>query len=143
MTGAALSIPSGRIKDKTSQPDSAFQRLQHRVQLIDDRAVFKITVSGVEIAGLVLEALPLVITALEHYRAGKGVLASLIRWRDLLKKLIDHLKDLQTIYSTKIRTLLQISGTDDSHLTDAACTKVSAQKLNKQQDREIPGHSYG
>ncbi|KAJ8126018.1 hypothetical protein O1611_g7620 [Lasiodiplodia mahajangana] len=48
--------------------------------------------SGFEIAGVVLGAIPLVISALENYEAGKGIAASMIRWKGLLQDLIFKLK---------------------------------------------------
>ncbi|KAI1171588.1 hypothetical protein F4777DRAFT_565034 [Nemania sp. FL0916] len=48
--------------------------------------------SGFEIAGIVLGAIPLVISALEHYQAGIGVISSIMKWEGLLDDLLSDLK---------------------------------------------------
>ncbi|KAL8364656.1 hypothetical protein RB595_003777 [Gaeumannomyces hyphopodioides] len=63
--------------------------------------------SGFEVAGLVLGAIPLVISALEHYRAGKGVTSSLVKWRGHLNTLIYRLKLQRTFFYLQILDLLR------------------------------------
>jgi hypothetical protein len=66
--------------------------------------------SGFEIAGIVLGTIPLVIAALEHYRAGKGVASSFIKWHGHLDTLVFRLKLQHTFFYLQIRDLLRESG---------------------------------
>ena len=72
--------------------------------------------SGFEIAGLVLGALPIVVSALESYKAGQGLVASLMKWRGLLDTLIHRLQNARCVFSLKLETLLVAAGIDDQSL---------------------------
>ncbi|KAL8371276.1 hypothetical protein RB595_001222 [Gaeumannomyces hyphopodioides] len=63
--------------------------------------------SGFEVAGVLLGAIPLVISALEHYKAGKGVASSLVKWRGHLDTLIYRLKLQRTLFYLQILELLR------------------------------------
>jgi hypothetical protein len=63
--------------------------------------------SGLEVAGVVLGVLPLVIDALSDYRQGKGLLASVKKYRGLLDDLIHKLKIHKTTFYLDILELLR------------------------------------
>ena len=50
------------------------------------------------------------ISALENYKAGQGVVASLMTWRSLLDTSIHRLQHARCIFSLKIETLLKAAG---------------------------------
>ncbi|KAI1131387.1 hypothetical protein F5Y10DRAFT_286767 [Nemania abortiva] len=69
--------------------------------------------SGFEIAGIVLGVIPLVISALENYQAGKGIAASIIKWKGLLQDLFFKLKLQRKMFYLDILELArsaQVSG---------------------------------
>ena len=66
--------------------------------------------SGIEIAGLVLGALPVVISALQNYKAGRGPFASLTKESGLLDSLIHRLQHARCVFSVKLETLLLAAG---------------------------------
>ncbi|KAK0668907.1 hypothetical protein QBC41DRAFT_320875 [Cercophora samala] len=84
--------------------------------------------SGFEVAGVVLGAIPLVIAALEHYQAGKGAVASFLKYGGLLENLILRLKIQQHLYHTDILFLLQAAGIVELNLPDeetvVACLRL-------------------
>lgn len=63
--------------------------------------------SGFEIAGVVLGAIPIIIEALSAYREGKGFLAIIRKWHGLLDELIHQLKMQQTHFYLDILELLR------------------------------------
>ncbi|KAI1115603.1 hypothetical protein F5Y14DRAFT_460325 [Nemania sp. NC0429] len=63
--------------------------------------------SGFEIAGIVLGALPLMISALEHYKSGRSTLASIVKYQGQLTKLLDRLKDQRRAFYFEILDLLR------------------------------------
>jgi len=63
--------------------------------------------SGFEIAGVVLGAIPLIISALENYKAGKGVVATMLKYHGLLDDLIHRLKTQQMFFYIDILQLLR------------------------------------
>lgn len=66
--------------------------------------------SGFEIAGVLLGAIPLIISALEHYKTSKGVAVSFLKWHGLLDTLIIRLKLQQTFFYLQILELLREAG---------------------------------
>lgn len=74
--------------------------------------------SGFEVAGVVLGAIPLVIASLEHYQAGKGAVASFVKYGGLLENLILRLTIHQHLYHTDILFLLQAAGVVELNLRD-------------------------
>ena len=66
--------------------------------------------SGIEVAGLVLGAIPIVISALQSYKAGQGPIASLKKRCGPLLTLIDRLQDARCVFAVKLETLLLAAG---------------------------------
>jgi hypothetical protein len=92
--------------------------------------------SGFEVAGVVLGAIPLVISALEHYKSGKGVASSFIKWRGHLDTLIFRLKMQRTFFYLDISELLRLANVieleDSVDLTEEDCVAIlSDAKLGK------------
>ncbi|KAI1123793.1 hypothetical protein F5Y10DRAFT_45532 [Nemania abortiva] len=63
--------------------------------------------SGFEIVGVVFGAIPLVISALEHYKTGQSIVAALIKYQGQLDKLLHQLKAQQTAFYFEILQLLR------------------------------------
>ncbi|KAK4646288.1 hypothetical protein QC761_209110 [Podospora bellae-mahoneyi] len=84
--------------------------------------------SGFEVAGVVLGVIPLVIASLEHYQAGKGAVASFVKYGGLLENLILRLTIHQHLYHTDILFLLQAAGVVELNLrhedTVAECFRL-------------------
>ena len=93
--------------------------------------------SGFEIAGLVLGALPILISALENYKAGKGPVASWRKWRGLLDILIHRLHSARCVFTLKLETLLIAAGIDcqtlqnEQHYIRILTDEKVAQKLQE------------
>lgn len=62
--------------------------------------------SGLEVAGVVLGALPLVISALEHYAKGVDSIKRYHKYRIQLQSLIDAIKTQQVIFADTLEQLL-------------------------------------
>lgn len=93
--------------------------------------------SGIKIAGLVLGALPVMISALQNYKAGQGAVASLMTWRSLLDASIHRLQHARCIFSLKIETLLRAAGIriDGQNLQDGQyCIRIL---MNERVAREL------
>ncbi|KAK4230288.1 hypothetical protein QBC38DRAFT_516973 [Podospora fimiseda] len=103
--------------------------------------------SGFEIAGVVLGAIPLVISALEHYQTGKGTLASFLKYGGLLEDLIFRLKLQQDLYSIDIFTLLQELGVIEPGPMDKAnideCIMLLRDPNTKDEIEQYFGILYG
>lgn len=85
--------------------------------------------SGFEIAGIILGSLPLVISALEHYKSGKSVASALVQWRGHLDTLIHRLKQQDILFFLSLRDLLHIAGVQELSagrldLTREECAKI-------------------
>lgn len=99
--------------------------------------------SGLEICGVVLGVIPLVISALEHYKAGKGAAAAFVKWRGHLDTLIFRLKLQNTFFYLQIRELLreaqvaQLEGQID--LTEEQCMAVFRDKQTGEEVKEYLG----
>ena len=63
--------------------------------------------SGVEIVGIVLGALPLVISAIEHYHDGLDPLKDYVRYSSTLKSLRTRLKTDQILFEGTLKCLLR------------------------------------
>ncbi|KAF5569139.1 hypothetical protein FPANT_13977 [Fusarium pseudoanthophilum] len=63
--------------------------------------------SGFEVAGIVLGALPLLISALSAYKANKSTISVWKKYRGLLDDLIHELKTHKTLYYLNILSLLR------------------------------------
>lgn len=96
-----------------------------------------------EICGIVLGIIPLVISALEHYKAGKGAAAAFIKWRGQLDTLIFRLKLQRTFFYLHMLELLreaqvaQLGGRVD--LTEEECVAVLRDKQTGEEIREYLG----
>ena len=93
--------------------------------------------SGTEIAGFVLGALSVVISALEKYKAGQGPVASLMKWSSLLDTLIHRLQNARCVFSLKLETLLRAAGIriDGQNLQDGQyCIRIL---MNKRVARKL------
>ncbi len=73
-----------------------------RCALLDQIAVM----SGVEIIGLILGGLPLVISAIEHYRDGLDPLKDYFRYDNTLKSLRTRLRIQQDLFEGTLQRLL-------------------------------------
>jgi hypothetical protein len=62
--------------------------------------------SGVEVAGLVLGALPLLLAGLQFYAEGISVTKRYWKYREEVKSLLGELQTESTVYENSIRTLL-------------------------------------
>ncbi|KAK0623846.1 hypothetical protein B0T14DRAFT_517130 [Immersiella caudata] len=80
--------------------------------------------SGFEVAGVILGAIPLVIAALEHYKSGKSVASALVQWRGHLDTLIHRLRQQDTLFLLSLR----------EHLDIAAVQELSAGRLDLTQE---------
>jgi len=65
--------------------------------------------SGFEVAGVILGAIPLLISTLEHYRSGKGAASSFIKFHGHLDTLIFRLKLQRTFFYLDILELLRVA----------------------------------
>ena len=99
--------------------------------------------AALEICGVVLGVIPLVISALEHYKAGKGAAAAFVKWRGHLDTLIFRLKLQRTFFYLQILELLreaqvaQLEGRID--LTEEQCVAVLRDKQTGEEIREYLG----
>jgi hypothetical protein len=64
-------------------------------------------VTGVETAGLVLGAIPLLISALENYEKLTAPTKAFLRWKGHLRRLILELYTIRTSYDQAVRLLLK------------------------------------
>ncbi|KAI1654574.1 hypothetical protein F4813DRAFT_398914 [Daldinia decipiens] len=69
--------------------------------------------SGFEIAGVILGVIPLVISAVEDYKASKGALASMLQWKVLLSHLTQALLDQKLAFHLDIVELLRLVGVEE------------------------------
>ncbi|RWA07670.1 hypothetical protein EKO27_g7440 [Xylaria grammica] len=103
--------------------------------------------SGFEIAGIVLGAIPLVISALEHYKTGQSTLAALLKYQGQLDKLLYQLKVQQTAFYFDILQLLrgaeieEVEDRTDISLED--CLLILRNNKNGGQLQEYLGIHYG
>ncbi|KAJ4251037.1 hypothetical protein NW762_011687 [Fusarium torreyae] len=103
--------------------------------------------SGFEVAGVVLGTLPLLISALEHYKAGKGVAATIIKYHGLLDSLISRLKQQRTFFHLEILDLLRESGVpeavDQPDLPEEECLRVLNDAKTGFELQKYLGNLYG
>lgn len=102
--------------------------------------------SGFEVAGVVLGTIPLVISALEHYRSGKGTASSFVKWRGHLDTLIFRLKLQQTFFYLDILELLRVANIDELEdrvdLTEEECIAILSDAKTGKGVREFIGPLY-
>lgn len=103
--------------------------------------------SDVEIAGLVLCAIPLVISALEHYKAGRGLLKSIKESHGLLDTLIFRLKLQNTFFCLHISEILREAGVQEAveqiNLSEVECVRLLQDANTGKQVAEHLGRLYG
>lgn len=103
--------------------------------------------SWFEIAGVVLGAIPLVISALENYRSGKGTARAFLKWRGDLDTLISRLKRQQMLFSFDTRKLLVVANVDEPDAgidyTDMECVELLSRKGTENKIRDFLGTFYG
>ncbi|KAI8948203.1 hypothetical protein F4801DRAFT_581628 [Xylaria longipes] len=99
--------------------------------------------SGFEIAGIVLGAIPLVISALENYKTGQSTLAALVKYQGQLDKLLYQLKVQQTEFYFDILELLrsaEIEEVDDRvNISLEDCLSILQNNKNGGQLQEYLG----
>lgn len=98
--------------------------------------------SGFEVAGVVFGAIPLVISALEHYKAGKGAVATFFKWRDQLDVLIYRLKVQRCLLHLNLVELLRSAGIEDAieeDLTEEQCLQILKDSNNEEAVRQYLG----
>ncbi|KAI0834505.1 hypothetical protein F5Y06DRAFT_300610 [Hypoxylon sp. FL0890] len=99
--------------------------------------------SGFETAGVILGVIPLVISALEHYKANKGVLASFVKWDGQLDTLIERLEDQRLSFYFDILELLQGAGVDDvmgsDYVPEEICVSILRNMKNEIEIKEYFG----
>ncbi|KAJ8132384.1 hypothetical protein O1611_g1240 [Lasiodiplodia mahajangana] len=101
--------------------------------------------SGLEVAGVVLSVIPLVISALEHYKAGKGAAATFLKWRDQLDTLIYRLKLQKCLLHLDLMELLRGAGVEsavEEDPTEEECLRVLRDSKNEQVVQEYLGTVY-
>ncbi|KAI0505310.1 hypothetical protein F5B22DRAFT_528149 [Xylaria bambusicola] len=101
--------------------------------------------SGFEVAGVVLGAIPLVISALEHYKAGKGAAATFFKWRDQLDTLIYRLKLQRCLLHLHLMELLRDAGVEgavEDDLTEEEILQILKNTKNEDSVREYLGVVY-
>lgn len=95
---------------------------------------------------MVLSAIPLVISALEHYKAGKGVAASFVKWRGQLDTLIFRLKLQRTFFYLQILELLRSVGVqhvvDRLDVTEEQCVVILQDTKDGAEIKEYLGLLY-
>ncbi|KAH6641213.1 hypothetical protein F5144DRAFT_506286 [Chaetomium tenue] len=103
--------------------------------------------SGFEIAGVVLGAIPLVISALENYRSGKGAARAFLKWRGDLNILISRLKRQHMLFSFDTRKLLVVANVDDPDgrvdYTEMECVELLSKKGTENKIRSFLATFYG
>ena len=102
--------------------------------------------SGFEVAGIFLGAIPLVISALSEYRQGKGVWASLRKTGGLLDDLIHQLKTQRTGFYLDILELLREARVpevlEDGDPTEEKCVDILQDTKTSIQVKNYLGHLY-
>lgn len=102
--------------------------------------------SGFDVAGVVLGVIPLIISALEDYKAGKGVATALVKWRGLLDTLIFRLKLQKTLFYLQVMELLRdagVSGLADAvDISEEDCVKALRDAQTGEEVEEYLGYLY-
>ena len=91
-------------------------------------------------------AIPLLISALENYKAGKGAVASILKWRGQLDTLIFRLKGQRMSFYFAILELLRNAGVDEVvesiDITEEDCLLFLQSAKNGDQIRDYLGGLY-
>jgi hypothetical protein len=84
---------------------------------VSEAFALTVSMSGFEIAGLVLGSLPLIIAAIEHYESSLDRAAVFFKWQDVLEKAIRELWIQHTSFEMTLRTLL-VDHTSEAELDE-------------------------
>lgn len=87
--------------------------------------------SGFEVAGVVLGAIPLIIEAIKAYKAGKSAASMFVQWRGLLDRLLDKLEFQDFDFYMSIRNLLQAAGVEVLYDDKVACREALCRPENQ------------
>ncbi|KAF3195663.1 hypothetical protein TWF225_000059 [Orbilia oligospora] len=100
--------------------------------------------SGIEIAGLVLGAVPLVIAALEHYEDIIGPAKSFVKFKGELGRAIRELRNYHTLFEQSIEVLLRPVTTDQelNEMIDNTKSKLWEDPSIEKDLRENLGRAY-
>ncbi|KAI0153070.1 hypothetical protein GGR57DRAFT_492502 [Xylariaceae sp. FL1272] len=99
--------------------------------------------SGFEIAGIVLGAIPLVISAIEHIQANKGTVGALLHHRHGLIKLLRKLRNQRIYFYYSMRELILETGIDNNpDLEEEDCFLILQDKHTEATLRGRLGHHY-
>ncbi|KAK6845647.1 hypothetical protein PG995_015757 [Apiospora arundinis] len=102
--------------------------------------------SGFEIAGVVLGAIPLLISALEHYKSGKSTVATLVQWQGQLDTLLFRLKNQKLSFFFDILELLRSANVEDvienPEMTETECLQVLSNAKTGAHLQEYLGQHY-
>ncbi|OTA01363.1 hypothetical protein A9Z42_0016860 [Trichoderma parareesei] len=102
--------------------------------------------SGFEVAGVVLGVIPLAISALEHYKAGKGTVATFMKFHGQLDTLIYRLKLQRTFFYLHILELLRSAGVREvvsrSDISEEECIKLLQNVKNSDEIKEYLGTGH-
>ncbi|KAK0732320.1 hypothetical protein B0H67DRAFT_640605 [Lasiosphaeris hirsuta] len=103
--------------------------------------------SGFEVAGIMLGAIPLVISALEHYKSGKSTASAIFQWRGQLDTLIFRLKLLDTFFYLESLELLRAAKVpeviDGYDLTKDECAAILLSAKTGKEMQEFLGPLHG
>jgi len=91
--------------------------------------------SGAEVAGLVLGAIPLLISALEHWQSTSAVLAKWWHLQSSLKLDLEKLEDTRVLYNSHLEELLRPL-TIDGVLTEAAFESMRSKQSDEMWKKE-------
>src|ERR1700743_3522710 len=100
--------------------------------------------SGIEITGLVLGAIPLVISALEHYEDIIGPAKAFVKFQGELDRAIRELRNQHTLFEQSIEVLLRPITTDQelSEMIDNTQSKLWQDVTIEEELRSHLGKAY-
>ncbi|KAK8133460.1 hypothetical protein PG984_005472 [Apiospora sp. TS-2023a] len=102
--------------------------------------------SGFEIVGVVLGAIPLLISALENYKSGKSTVATFMKWQGQLDTLLFRLKSQKLAFFLDILELLRSADVDDvaenPNVTEAECLLILQHAKTGECLRDYLGQHY-
>jgi hypothetical protein len=102
--------------------------------------------SGLEVAGIVLGALPLVIKALSNFREGKGEIYTLLKFKGLLDDLIHQLRVQGTVFYVDVLQLLRDAKVseiiDEIDPSEARCIEVLRNSESSHEVKEYLGQLH-
>ncbi|KAI3317382.1 hypothetical protein HD806DRAFT_515334 [Xylariaceae sp. AK1471] len=102
--------------------------------------------SGFEVAGIVLGAIPLLISALEHFKTGRGAVATFVKYNGLLDDLLHRLGTQRLLFYFDILQLLRNAGVegvvDRAGVTEDDCLLILQDAKTGIQLQEYLGLHY-